>query len=91
MTFNNLYERFEDVQLGGHWEPEGCHPRHKLAIVIPYRDREEHLKVLLQNLIPFLQKQKASFRIFVVDQVCMTFISVFVKLRGTLVIIKDND
>ena len=57
------------------WCPEGaCNMSSlaltpELAIVIPVRDRDGHLRVLLHNLIRFLQRQRKSFRIFVVEQV----------------------
>ncbi|XP_013391513.1 beta-1,4-galactosyltransferase 4 [Lingula anatina] len=45
-----------------------CKPRDHVAIIIPYRDRQEHLDILLQNLHPFLQSQKCHYQIFVVEQ-----------------------
>ena len=59
-----------DMKPGGSWSPEDCFVGQKVAIIIPYRDREEHLKLFLANLIPFLRTQKRSFTIFVVEQVC---------------------
>ena len=40
-----------------------------VAIVVPYRDRESHLKLFLQHMHPFLQKQKLTYRIYVIEQV----------------------
>jgi hypothetical protein len=40
-----------------------------IAIVIPYRDREENLRNLLYNLIPFIQRQNIiNYKIFIIEQ-----------------------
>ncbi len=54
---------------GGSYSPSDCTPRQHLAIIIPVRNREYQLKILLRHLHPFLQRQKRSYRIFVVEQV----------------------
>ena len=64
-----VHDRHEDMQPGGMWEPSTCVSRHHVAILIPYRDRYNHLKILLHYLIPILQRQLVKFRIFVVEQV----------------------
>ena len=53
---------------GGCWEPTDCIPRVKTAIIVPYKDREEHLKRLLYYLHPFLQRQQIGYCIFVAEQ-----------------------
>ncbi|XP_069139179.1 uncharacterized protein [Argopecten irradians] len=55
------------VQDGGAYKPSTCKPRHKVAIVIPYRNRKQHLRILLYNLHPFLQRQQLEYQIFVVE------------------------
>ncbi|CAF1629821.1 unnamed protein product, partial [Rotaria sordida] len=52
----------------GIYSPSDCIPRQHLAIIIPFRNREYQLKILLRHLHPFLQRQKRSYRIFVVEQ-----------------------
>ncbi|CAF1215284.1 unnamed protein product [Adineta ricciae] len=40
-----------------------------VAIVIPYRDRENNLRNLLYNLVPFLNRQSiVNYKIFIVEQ-----------------------
>ncbi|VDP34033.1 unnamed protein product [Soboliphyme baturini] len=39
------------------------------AIIIPYRNRENHLRTFLFNLVPFLEKQNCSYAFYVVEQV----------------------
>lgn len=41
----------------------------KIAIIIPYRDREDHLITLLSYLHPILQRQQLDYRIYVTEQV----------------------
>jgi hypothetical protein len=39
----------------------------KLAIIVPYRDREEHLKKFIPHISQFL-KDKIDFKIFIIEQ-----------------------
>ena len=55
------------IELGGHWQPRECVSNFKVAIIIPYRDRLPHLKVLLYYLHLILQRQSVEYRIFVVE------------------------
>ena len=57
------------LEPGGHWKPPDCVARQRVAIVIPYRNREEHLKLFVSYMHPFLQKQSIEYQIFVVEQV----------------------
>jgi len=56
------------VKTGGSYEPTECRARYNVAIVVPYRDREAHLKAFLANLHPFLQRQQLAYTIFIVEQ-----------------------
>uniref|UniRef100_W5MBF8 Beta-1,4-galactosyltransferase n=1 Tax=Lepisosteus oculatus TaxID=7918 RepID=W5MBF8_LEPOC len=60
----------EDPNLlpGGHWKPSDCIPRWKVAILIPFRNRHEHLPVLFRHLIPALQRQRLQFAFYVIEQ-----------------------
>ena len=56
---------------GGRWVPRWCVPRQRVAIIVPFRDRESHLGVFLNVLHPFLQRQLVDYAIFVVEQVIL--------------------
>ncbi|CAD5215419.1 unnamed protein product [Bursaphelenchus xylophilus] len=56
------------VLPGGIWKPRDCKARHKVAVIIPYRDRKSHLTRLLDFLIPIMQKQRLDFRFIVTEQ-----------------------
>ena len=57
------------VKLGGSWAPNNCVPWQHLAIIVPYRDRWEHLQLMLRRLHPMLRRQRSSYQIIVVEQV----------------------
>ena len=67
--WSSLNQLHPNVKLGGSYMPTDCQPRQKLAIIIPYKGRPEQLKVLLNNLHPFLQRQDAHYQIFVTEPV----------------------
>ncbi|XP_053211018.1 beta-1,4-galactosyltransferase 4-like [Panonychus citri] len=56
------------LKQGGSWEPEHCNARHRVAIIIPYRDRLEHLRILLHHLHPILQRQLLNYKVYVIEQ-----------------------
>ena len=58
---------YERIEPGGHWKPKDCNSRFKIAIIIPFRDRLPHLKVITNYLHMFLQRQLLDYRIFVVE------------------------
>ena len=53
----------------GHYRPVTCIPRQKVAIIIPYRDREKGLHTFLNNVVPRIRRQNIEFGIYVVEQV----------------------
>ena len=40
---------------------------YKIAIILPYKDRLENLKIFLLNMHPFLIKQKVEYKFFLVE------------------------
>lgn len=63
-----LEKRFTWLQPGGHWAPPRCRVEKKVAIVVPYRGRGEHLLLFLQHIHPFLRRQQLDYTIFLVEQ-----------------------
>jgi beta-1,4-galactosyltransferase 1 len=57
------------IKLGGHWSPSYCTARHRVAIIIPYRNRDMQLRIFLNFMHPFLQKQQLDYQIFLVEPV----------------------
>jgi len=58
----------ENLEVGGAWKPRECLARTKLAVLIPYRNRTEHLRMFLHHMHPIFQRQLLDYRIFVVEQ-----------------------
>ncbi|XP_052809114.1 beta-1,4-N-acetylgalactosaminyltransferase bre-4-like [Mya arenaria] len=58
----------QDVLPGGTWSPKSCIARQRIAIIIPFRDRQKHLDILVYNLVPVLKRQNLSFQVVVVEQ-----------------------
>lgn len=65
-----LKEMPEKLKLepGGRWFPKHCASWQRVAVIVPYRNREEHLQIFLQNMHPFLQAQQLDYGIFVIEQ-----------------------
>lgn len=62
-------KKFAENLYDGHFWQTKCKAREHLAIVIPFRDREEHLKVFINHIHPFLQSQLHDYGIYVIEQV----------------------
>ena len=52
--------------------PEDCKAIERVAIIVPYRDRQEHLEVFLNYMHAFLQRQKLQYGIYIVELVSRT-------------------
>ncbi|MFH4980415.1 hypothetical protein AB6A40_007124 [Gnathostoma spinigerum] len=63
-----IQRRYPFLKVGGHWKPEKCKARYKVAIIIPYRDRQSHLVRLIDFLVPILVRQFLDFRFIVTEQ-----------------------
>ena len=67
-SFDELEKFFPMLEQGGHYRPEECQARDTVAIIVPYRDRAQHLPTFLLNLHPLLQCQQLDYGIFVIEQ-----------------------
>lgn len=71
-SLEELEKMHPELELGGRFRPKECKSRHRVAVVIPYRDREHHLRMFLHNLHPILQRQQLDYGIYVVEQKAQT-------------------
>lgn len=69
LSLDEIRQRNPLVLPGGRYRPPDCEPRHHTAIVVPYRNRQSHLRALLYHLHPFLQRQQIHYSIYIVQQV----------------------
>jgi len=74
--FGELELLHTELSLGGSWSPQLCIARHRVAVIIPFRDRQPHLRILLAILHPMLQRQMLHYTVFVVEQVRHSLLSV---------------
>uniref|UniRef100_A0A182MW45 Galactosyltransferase N-terminal domain-containing protein n=1 Tax=Anopheles culicifacies TaxID=139723 RepID=A0A182MW45_9DIPT len=56
------------LQPGGQYAPPNCTARNRVAIIVPYRDREQHLPIFLKNIHALLMKQQLEYGIYIVEQ-----------------------
>ncbi|XP_034945646.1 beta-1,4-N-acetylgalactosaminyltransferase bre-4-like isoform X3 [Chelonus insularis] len=63
-----IEKTFTEVKSGGRGCPLDCIPRYRVAIIIPFRDRAQHLQTLLYHIHPILLRQQIDYQIFVVEQ-----------------------
>ncbi|KAF5399781.1 N-acetyllactosaminide 3-alpha-galactosyltransferase [Paragonimus heterotremus] len=66
-TYLDILRLHPDV-CNGSWAPRECLTRQKIAVLIPFRDRELHLRLLLHRLHSVLQHQLIAYKIYVVEQ-----------------------
>lgn len=59
----------QNILSGGKWAPKHCKARHHVAILVPYRDRDEHLLHFLLNMHPLFAKQELSYGIYLIEPV----------------------
>ncbi|CAH8648891.1 unnamed protein product [Schistosoma curassoni] len=52
----------------GLWHPNVCDPTEKLAVIVPYRNRDIHLRMFLGHMHAFLRNQLLMYTIFVINQ-----------------------
>ncbi|XP_005999968.1 beta-1,4-galactosyltransferase 2 [Latimeria chalumnae] len=68
MTLEKVQKENPDVKDGGKYLPPDCKAKQKVAIIIPFRHREHHLKYWLHYLHPILRRQKIEYRIYIINQ-----------------------
>ncbi|XP_076014424.1 beta-1,4-galactosyltransferase 1-like [Genypterus blacodes] len=58
----------QQLSEGGRYTPKECVARQKVAIIIPFRNRHEHLSHWLYYLHPILMRQQLDYGVFVINQ-----------------------
>ena len=57
------------IKVGGKYINHKCKTNQNIAIIVPYRNRSEHLQVFLRYMHQYLVKQNAiNYQIFVIEQ-----------------------
>ncbi|KAM6169134.1 beta-1,4-galactosyltransferase 1 isoform 2-T2 [Rhynchocyon petersi] len=68
VDLDRVAQQNPEVKVGGRHTPKDCVSPHKVAIIIPFRNRQEHLKYWLYYLHPVLQRQQLDYGIYVINQ-----------------------
>uniref|UniRef100_A0ACB8ESD9 Beta-1,4-galactosyltransferase 1 n=1 Tax=Sphaerodactylus townsendi TaxID=933632 RepID=A0ACB8ESD9_9SAUR len=68
VNMKKVAEENPEVREGGRYTPKDCTALQKVAIIIPFRNRDEHLKYWLYYLHPILQRQQLDYGIYVINQ-----------------------
>lgn len=67
-SFTETFKNNPKLTNGGYFRSDTCKPIGSTAIIIPFRDREQHLKTFLAHTHPILQQQAIEYLIIVVKQ-----------------------
>lgn len=70
-AWQTIEDNYPMLQNGGRYQPPDCEARHRVALIVPFRDRDIHLKIFLNNIHSFLMRQQLDYGIFVIDLVSM--------------------
>ncbi|KAM3612711.1 uncharacterized protein V6R79_013139 [Siganus canaliculatus] len=68
VSLEQIREDNPGLESGGRFRPRNCEALQKVAIIIPFRNREEHLKYWLHYLHPILQRQQLDYGVYVINQ-----------------------
>ncbi|XP_072307441.1 beta-1,4-galactosyltransferase 1-like [Eucyclogobius newberryi] len=69
VNLDDLSKEYKDtLQDGGRYKPPDCKSKHKVAVIISFRNRYEHLKYWLHYLHPILMRQQLDYGVFVINQ-----------------------
>lgn len=49
--------------------PQHCLSRYRVALIIPFRNREENLKIFLRHMHVFLRKQLLEYGIYLIEPI----------------------
>ncbi|XP_067872188.1 beta-1,4-galactosyltransferase 2-like [Heterodontus francisci] len=68
LSLEELAELNPYVEFGGHHKPSDCIPLQHIAIIIPFRNRDHHLRHWLYYLHPILRRQQGEYGIYIIEQ-----------------------
>ena len=69
VSLKELDGLFPSVDPGGVGRPKHCTAVSKVAIIVAFRDREQHLGIFLRHFHPFLLRQLLDYRVFIIQMV----------------------
>uniref|UniRef100_E9Q8H8 UDP-Gal:betaGlcNAc beta 1,4- galactosyltransferase, polypeptide 2 n=1 Tax=Mus musculus TaxID=10090 RepID=E9Q8H8_MOUSE len=72
MPLERVQRENPGVLLGGRYSPPDCTPAQTVAVIIPFRHREHHLRYWLHYLHPMLRRQRLRYGVYVINQILKT-------------------
>ncbi|XP_029955863.1 beta-1,4-galactosyltransferase 1-like [Salarias fasciatus] len=67
-TLEDVWNAVRPLDIGGRYRPPDCISSHKVAVIVPFRNRHEHLKHWLYYLHPILKRQQLDYGVYVINQ-----------------------
>merc|ERR1719154_938933 len=61
-------ELANNLAAGGEFLQDSCQNPDHVAIVIPFRNRDEQLPIFLAHIHPFLMRQNIHYKIYIINQ-----------------------
>lgn len=83
MPLERVQRENPGVLLGGRYAPPDCTPAQTVAVIIPFRHREHHLRYWLHYLHPILRRQRLRYGVYVINQVRCRWPRAGSSCRGT--------
>nr|XP_012290092.1 beta-1,4-galactosyltransferase 2 [Aotus nancymaae] len=68
MPLERVQRENPGVLMGGRYTPPDCTPAQTVAVIIPFRHREHHLRYWLHYLHPILRRQRLRYGVYVINQ-----------------------
>lgn len=68
LELTSFIGELKSIAIGGAWAPAKCLSKYHVNIVIPYRQRQEQLRVFFHYFHRYLPLQEIAYRIIVVEQ-----------------------
>uniref|UniRef100_A0A4W5KIN9 Beta-1,4-galactosyltransferase n=1 Tax=Hucho hucho TaxID=62062 RepID=A0A4W5KIN9_9TELE len=68
VSLDTVRKENPSLQEGGRYKPHDCFALQKVALIIPFRLRDNHLKFWLYYLHPILQRQQLDYGVYVINQ-----------------------
>ncbi|XP_076050328.1 beta-1,4-galactosyltransferase 1-like isoform X2 [Oratosquilla oratoria] len=67
-TLEEQEKSHPELELGGRFRPHHCRARHRVAVIVPFRDRASHLALFTYHLHPMLERQQIDYAIYIIEQ-----------------------
>nr|XP_020462131.1 beta-1,4-galactosyltransferase 2-like [Monopterus albus] len=67
-TLDEVRKEMNFLKEGGRYKPPDCIAQQKVALIIPFRNRYDHLRHWLYYLHPILKRQQVDYTVYIINQ-----------------------